>query len=388
MNAEREIVMHELTDEYFDDGAPDDAAQRSPRPAPLDWSALHSRTPPPRDWAIDHWLGMGHVTLLAGEGGTGKTLLAQTKGSCLALGRDYIDAVPRARRVLMWAAEDDHDELWRRQVAIAAWLRVPLSDFAERLYLHSYDGEQVDLAAQLNTGQLVATPMLTELREQIGDYRAEVVMLDNIARLYAGNENDRHQVTSFIAMLTAAARPTNAAVLLLGHPGKAAGAEYSGSTAWEGSVRSRLYLGRTLPDIEPDADGAPSDDTIRYLARRKANYSARDWRKLVYADGVLVPEHVEPAATRSNPARARTVVGAALRKLAAMNEHGNTSTRSDHYLPRLAAQYRLLDGVPAKEFAAAMRDMQTDGTLVIAEVGRYRNRSPKMGLAFGSDNPQ
>jgi hypothetical protein len=230
--------------------------------------------------------------------------------------------------------------------------------------------------------------MLTELREQIGDYRAEVVMLDNIARLYAGNENDRHQVTSFIAMLTAAARPTNAAVLLLGHPGKAAGAEYSGSTAWEGSVRSRLYLGRTLPDIEPDADGAPSDDTIRYLARRKANYSARDWRKLVYADGVLVPEHVEPAATRSNPARARTVVGAALRKLAAMNEHGNTSTRSDHYLPRLAAQYRLLDGVPAKEFAAAMRDMQTDGTLVIAEVGRYRNRSPKMGLAFGSDNPQ
>ena len=39
------------------------------RRRPLDWRTLADGEPPLRDWAIDHWVGMGHVTLLAGKGG-------------------------------------------------------------------------------------------------------------------------------------------------------------------------------------------------------------------------------------------------------------------------------------------------------------------------------
>ena len=353
--------------------------------APLDWSELQCRTPPQREWADEHWFGMGHVTLLAGAGGTGKTSVAQALGSCLALGRDYLNRVGLARRVLMWAAEDDEPELWRRQLAIAEWLGVSLEDFAGRFTLHSYDGEQVELAALVDQRHLIATPQYKTLCEQIGDYKADVVILDNVARLYGADENNRHQVTGFVAMLTAAARPTNAAVMLLAHPGKASGSEYSGSTAWEGAVRARLYLGRTLPDSEIDAGEAVAEDGVRYLCRRKANYSPLDWRRLTYSDGVMVPEapvSEQQGGQRSSPLYAQGIVKAAIRKLAEMGEHGSASTASPNYLPKLAQRFKLLEQSTYREFAAAMNEMWKAGTLVQAKVGMYSNRTPREGLVL------
>ena len=60
---------------------------------------------------------------------------------------------------------------------------------------------------------------MTELREQVNDYRADYVFLDSVARIFGGNENDRHQVTTFVSWLTAACAP--AGLCALGHPGKA-----------------------------------------------------------------------------------------------------------------------------------------------------------------------
>ena len=217
------------------------------------------------------------------------------------------------------------------------------------------------------------------------------MLLDNVARLYAGNENDRHQVTSFIAMLTGAAAPTNAAVGLLGHPGKAVGAEYSGSTAWEGSVRARLYLGHKLPDAKKADDEDEEEDSdnenVRFLCRRKANYSARDWRRLQFRDGVMVPEAPVPKAPGPTGAKAgtdfaRDSVARAVRKLREMKNYGVSSTSSPNYLPRLAGQYKLLDRLTKTDFTAAMRSMQSDGVLVMTVVGKYANRNTRQGLVL------
>ena len=55
-------------------------------------------------------------------------------------------------------------------------------------------------------GKLLQTAMREELQQQIADYLAEVVILDNAARLFGGKENERHQVTRCMAALNAAAR--------------------------------------------------------------------------------------------------------------------------------------------------------------------------------------
>lgn len=355
----------------------------------MDWKDLDGKVPPIRSWAIKHWLGMGHVTLLSGAGGTGKTSIAQAAGACIAIGRDYLGEIGLARKVLMWAAEDDKDELWRRQLAIAQWLNVPLSAFADRFYVHCYDGEQIELASTIDQRRLFSTTHYTTLREQIGDYQAEVVILDNVARLFAGNENDRHQVTSFVSMLTAAARPMRASVLLLGHPAKGIGSEYSGSTAWEGAARGRLYLGYKLPGQTQDNDTETSTigDGSRFLSKRKANYSDEDWRRITYQDGVMVPDQIAaPGEGRGNPTVfGRAIVARALRKLNQMEEFGSASTASPSYLPKIAKRYKLLEDLTEREFIAAMVAMRKDGELVLKTVGTYANRSPKQALWLASE---
>jgi hypothetical protein len=352
-----------------------------PERRPLDWKALSGRSPPARDWAVDHWLAQGHVALLAGAPGVGKTLLAQTLGTCLALGSEYIDLIPRPRRVLIWGGEDEDAELWRRQLDICRCLNVGTEALAGQLIVESYLSRDITLAG-LGFGRLVTTPMMTELREQIGDYKADYVFLDSLARVYGGNENDRHQVTQFVSELAHACAPTVAGLCLLGHPGKATGSEYSGSTAWEGSVRSRLYLGHRLPDQHPDEDEqAPAEDTVRYVCRRKSNYSAKDWRKLTYEGGVLVPEARAPQRI-GQPAGefGQDVVLRAVRKLADLRMHGNTAPNSPDYLPRLAKQYRMLEELSERQFATHMRELILAKRLATQTVGQYSNRTPRPGL--------
>jgi RecA-family ATPase len=357
-----------------------DEPTRSPA---LNWEELDGKEPPAREWCIDHWLPAGHVTLLSGAPGSGKTLVAQAIGSCLTNRFEYLDFIPSQQRVLMWACEDDEAELWRRQVAIAKWQHESLASFSDKLFVHSYEGRAVELAVRRDQ-QLVATPMLAELEAQIRDYRASVVILDNIARLFGGNENDRHEVTSFVAMLAGAARETKASVLLIGHTGKAAGSEYSGSTAWEGAVRARLYLGTKLPDEDPANEELP-EDGVRYLCRRKANYSAQDWRRVRYVDGVLIPdEPVEGRTSTFSDEFVTDVVLRIVRKLTEMGEPPMAGTRSPHYMPKLARQYKLTEGVSEKRLAEVMRVLQTSGRLVKKTVGRYGNGNSREGLAVAS----
>lgn len=351
----------------------------APRRPAIDWRTLEGREPPPRQWVIPHWIPAAHTTLLAGRGGIGKTLIAQHIGAALAIGHEYLEPL-EPRRVLMWAAEDDEAELWRRQTEISSWMGSPLSALSERFFLHSYAGADVTLLAPIY-GELLATPMLAELAEQVRDYRAEAVILDNVARLFGGNENDRHAVTTFCALVQGAC--AGAAVILLGHPAKAQGSEYSGSTAWEGAVRARLYLGDRPPDQDGGADEAPLDDTARYLARRKANYSALDVRRFRLVGGVLLPDSVQTAvAAKPSSEFAKDIVRRAVRTLADRDIYGTASTASPSYLPRLAKQFGLLDTSTEKAFAATMRTLILGGDLVTKQVGRDAGRHKKFGLVL------
>jgi len=343
--------------------------------SPIDWKALECKSPPGRDWAIAGWLPMGHVTLLAGRGGIGKTLLAQTISSHLCTTQPYVDEIPRPRRVLFWAGEDDRGELWRRQLAIAKSMDASLADFEDLLFVESFIDRDMTLAGP-EMGSLQPTALMNELASQVADYKIDYLWLDSVARIFGGNENDRHQVTQFITWLTAAAGA--AGIGIIGHPGKGQGSEYSGSTAWEGSVRSRLFLGNKLPDQQADDEGDEESDVL-YLCRRKANYAPQDWRRFRFVEGVLVPE-TPTEAVRFGGQFAQDAVLRAVRKLHSMGIRGNSSTRSPEFLPKQAAEYNLLDGLSRKQFIRAMREAIKSGRLKNEVVGQYANRTDKLGL--------
>ena len=93
---------------------------------PLDFVDLAGKRPPPRSWVVQDWIPRRAVTLMVGRGGVGKSLLAQQIGTSIAGAKDWLGPVPRAGQVVGLFCEDDHDELWRRQVDICRAMNLPM----------------------------------------------------------------------------------------------------------------------------------------------------------------------------------------------------------------------------------------------------------------------
>src|SRR5688500_3297013 len=69
---------------------------------------------PPRDWHVEPVIPHQTVTLLSGDGGTGKSLLALQLAVATALGSSWINRTVAGGRALYLSAEDDMDEVHRR----------------------------------------------------------------------------------------------------------------------------------------------------------------------------------------------------------------------------------------------------------------------------------
>lgn len=357
-----------------------------PRPVrhPMRWSELRGLTPPARIWRVAHWLGSG-TTLLAGRGGIGKTLLAQTIATALALGRNFLDAIESPKRVLFWACEDDHDELWRRQIAICRYLDVDLSDLDGKLVIEPRSGLDNTLF-YAEYGAPKWTPLFAELGAQVNDYGADVTFIDNIGQTFGGKENDRHHVTSFVNGVTGLAGARAHSTVILAHPGKHEDSEFSGSTAWENSVRMRWYMGTKLPDQEEKEEDPEEDPDVRYIAKRKTNYTVKDYRKLIYREGVFETalEAGSGITDRYSFGRrdeaADEIVLKALDRFAGSQVRTTEGKSSPDYLPRKIRDMKLNQDFSQKELLEAMNRLRLAGRIAEGPIGKYPNRTPKFGL--------
>lgn len=249
-----------------------EAAPKDPLSEWTDQSTL-TGDPPEREWIVDGWLSRGTVTLFAGSGGTGKSLLAQQLMTACAFGFDFLGLRTTQCRSLAAFCEDDQNELHRRAKAICGHYRVDInSSEPGSIRWQGRFGRQ-NVMATFDGGLIRPTEFFHEVEEAMRLSGASLLILDTAAQLFSGNENDRSEVTQFVNKLGELAIRFNAAVLLLSHPGKAATgltSEFSGSTAWDGTVRSRWILERPTPEGE-QAESDLSDQRI--LRKAKANYS-------------------------------------------------------------------------------------------------------------------
>ena len=363
----------------------DQAEPQQPR-RHMDWPVLAQGDAPEFEWLIPHWLSW-HPTLLSGRGSIGKSLLAQQLATALATGTPFIGAPCKPMKVLCWMCEDEHDELWRRQERICAAMKVQMGNLAN-LTIDARYGLKNELFVT-EYGRGAWTPIIGELQHQIEQTQADVVILDNIAHVYGGDENSRHLVTLFTNGLVGLANGSGRkiATLLLGHPAKSLGSEYSGSTAWENAVRMRWYMNDKLPDQKEDDPDAEPDTNTRYLSKRKSNYTALDYIKFRF-DGehkILVPEQDASQQQDSGTMqylrrqRAETVVLNAVRKLSDKSVFG-TDSPSRTFLPTVILQYKLQEECTKRELAEAMRALIMDGKLSRQPVGRNAAGKPRDGL--------
>jgi RecA-family ATPase len=171
---------------------------------------------------------------------------------------------------MVLCCEDDTDEAHRRLDRILEHYSADYGELSKSMHLLSLAGQDAVLASPDRSGLIVPTALFGRVREAAGDIRPRLIVLDNSADVFAGNENDRTQVRQFVTLLRGMAIDAGSAVLLTSHPsltGINTGSGLSGSTAWNASVRSRLYFKRatTDQDEEPDPD-------LRVLEVMKSNY--------------------------------------------------------------------------------------------------------------------
>ncbi len=233
---------------------------------------LEGQPIPPRQWHVPDLIPARTVTTLNGDGGTGKSLAALQLAAATALGGSWLGQRVTPGRALFISAEDDRDEIHRRLADIAKAEGVSLADL-HNLDLRSLAGKDALLAVPKDKSEVMQeTPLFQTLDKWMGENKPNLTVLDTLADLFGGNEVSRTQARQFIGMLRGLAVRHGTTVLLLAHPslaGISTGTGSSGSTAWNNSVRSRLYLRRLA------TDGEEGDPDARELEVMKANYSRK-----------------------------------------------------------------------------------------------------------------
>ena len=332
---------------------------------------LADRHPPERQWIVQDWLPVGVATADYGDGGMGKTLLAQQLQTSCATGTPWCGlAVQRCRSIGLYC-EDDPDELHRRQERICTALGIDMRDLEDMRWISGV-GQDNALVDSTGDSRMRRTPRLDKLLDLVRKHDARLVVLDTAADLFLGNENDRGQVRHFIGQLTALALEARCAVLLNAHPsrsGIASGALDGGSTAWSNSVRSRWSLAR------PDSDG-DSDTNERILTRRKANYaSIGDTIKLRWQNGVLLPvTALTGLSAMAAAADAESVFLTLLARCTAEGRLLSDSKNAGNSAPKIFGMRPDRQGFSRRDFESAMQRLFADGKIRMEAYGRANDR--------------
>ena len=348
-----------------------------------DLTAWARTEPTSKAFTMAGFIPAGEVTLFTGPGGSNKSTFGLQLCACSAAALPMLGVPVDPGPALYVTAEDeDRENHWRLR-KIAGWIGTSLDRLAGKLHVVSLRGRlNNELATFDAEGRLHVAPAMRLLRATIEVTGSRLIVLDNVAHLFAGNENDRANVTAFVNLLYQLCRDLGVTVVLIGHPNKA-GDSYSGSTAWLNAVRSQIVLER--PKDSPDPD-------VRVLTLGKANY-ARQGEELAFRwhDFALVLDEVLPADTRlemaatiqasAENAAFLTCLAAATRDRQAVSHNKGTN-----YAPTIFAAMPEAKRMSAEGFERAMQRLRHLQQIRYDQpLWRGPNRSMKQGIKLASE---
>ena len=262
-----------------------------------DWTWPEAEEPKEREWLVRDWLPAGRVAMLAGRGGAGKSRLALQLAAGIASGGGdgdtWIDspeetlrlgtAVPSTGASVVYASWEDEEDEFARRLSQMSGPSAPWITPGRLGDLHVINLARLgSLWAPIQGRHIATLAEITEvgqlLRQKVKALGARLLVVDPRAAAYAGDENSRGLVRAFVADWDGWGQEVGCAMLLVAHPPKS-GADYAGSTDWDGAVRSMWTMREEPWGVKPAANGngrSRGDDT-RSLAWKldlpKRNYS-------------------------------------------------------------------------------------------------------------------
>lgn len=347
---------------------------------PADW---HDAPVPAREWWLDGLVPMAQVTILNGDGGVGKSLLGEQLAAAGALQCETLGLRPMPGRTMYIGAEDDAAEFHRRLADIVYAHQRQLSDLTDFRLLALADRDAL-LSVPERDGTMKPTALWTQIAAEARAFLPKLIVLDTSADLFGGDEIKRSQVRQFIAMLRKLAIEIRCAVLLLSHPsltGMQSGTGSSGSTAWNNSARSRLYLTR-----------AKDDDDLRILTTVKSNYGKVGTEiRMRWQDGAFVIDDGRPSPAAGLLNKRHDELFRTL--LSTINHTGQrvAPTPGVNYAPTIMAAHPDAGGSTKKQFEGAMQRLLASGIIRVVMDGppsRQRQRLVVSSEDFGLEREQ
>ncbi|QCP87226.1 AAA family ATPase [Cereibacter sphaeroides] len=322
---------------------------------------------PERQWLVPDLVPARNVTLLYGDGGTGKSLLSLQLAVAVALGSQWMMRAIKPGRAVFFSAEDEEAELHRRLSDILRHEQAQFEDL-DGLTFRSLAGEDALLASFEGTGKpLIPTGLCEEVDALLEELKPQLLVLDTLADLFPGNENDKAQARQFVGILKGLAIRHDCAVVMLAHPslsGMSSGSGTSGNVAWNGSARSRLYFERV------EDEGHETNPDARVLRTMKANYGPRGGEiPVTWRNGVFVTDAPEAGLDRmAAGAKAERVFLKLLAAFTAQGRRVNTGG-GQTYAPNVFAGHPEAEGVTKRAFKAAMESLLAANRIRLVEDG-------------------
>ena len=300
-------------------------------------------------WLVEGWIPEGQITLLAADGGTGKTTLWCNLVAALSSGRPCLLDSPDVKReplkVAFFSTEDSVKKKLKRQLrqAGANEGNILTADFS------SGGG---DTLRELKLGS-------DRLREVIASFRTALCVFDPIQGFLPSRVNmgSRNEMRDCMAPLIALGEEFGTAFFIVCHTNKRMGA----------SDRSRLADSADLWDVARSVlmMGYTGEPGQRYLSHEKNNYADRQETLLLSfgEGGQLVKEGTTWKRDREFMQEAVTQRSAPQREeckaflLEKLGEHGNSMASkeleqlareagySNHTLRRAKAELRETDAI-------------------------------------------
>jgi len=232
--------------------------------------------PEPIRWLWPGWLPRGKLTILAGDGGTGKTTLAVNIAATITTAGRWPDQThcADAGNVIVWSSEDDpRDTLTPRFIAAGADLRkVHFIQGAQ-----NSEGESVPFDPASNIG------LLLRAIDDIGG--VDLLIIDPVISTVSGDMHKANDVRRSLQPIVDLAAAKGCAVLGISHYAKGS----KGSSPTERVIGSQAFaaLARMVL-VTAKKEGSNE----RVLARAKSNISADTGgfgymiEPLIVADGI------------------------------------------------------------------------------------------------------
>jgi RecA-family ATPase len=375
-----------------DNGIADDQTpiRKGPKLKAINPANWEGKPRPERKWIIPDVIPDEAVTLLYGDGGLGKSMIGLQLAAARSIAgpmTDWLGFLPEPGRTLMLSAEDDADEMQRRLDDCrihygACWTEL------KDVRLVDLVGED-SILGELTKGRIIPTRMYHALDAYMAEFAPGLVILDVLAEMFSGDENNRPQASQFIGLLKRLTKNHKCAILLLAHPSVASmtrGDGTSGSTGWNGGVRSRLYFFRPTA-----SDGSEPNKNLRTFAVKKSNYGPGDRTVTVeWKQGVFVLADGQKAGGIDKIAREAKAERIFLDLLAQFEsqERDVSPNRGPSFAPTEFAKHPDADGVTKRTFELAMSRLLKAKRIHIETFGPPSRRYKRLRIAEGGETDE